>query len=115
MDRLWELLEQAGTALGVAGEQVYGVLVRQAYVEAVLSVFCVLAVIVGFVLMWKGTAKLIESANNDCYSDADVGAYIIRGFACVIAPVAIYFDVRTIIQVVVNPAMWVLEYLTNMF
>ena len=115
MDKLWELLEKAGTALGVAGEQVYGVLIRQAYVEAVLSAVMIIAVIVGFVVMWKATAKLIAHAKEDYYSESDVLAYIVRGCACIFAPIALYFDLRTIIQVVVNPAMWVLEYLTSMF
>lgn len=119
MDKLAELLEKASQQLGVAVEQLYAVLLQQAKVELVFDVLIIIGLLVLIALGIFAIKFCTKKANEDYYSDWEVGAMVSTAFTVITAVVSILgfipIAIREIVQILINPPVWVLEYLVRMF
>lgn len=119
METLAELLEKASQAMGVAVEQVYAVLLQQAKVVLVFDII----VIIGLLALTGVGVFAIKycrkRAKGDYYSEWHAGVVVSSTVTAIIAGVsflgAIPTGIREIVQILVNPPVWVLEYLAKMF
>lgn len=115
MDKLSDLLTKAAEQLGVAADAVYGVLLQQARVEFMWNVVSmVLLIVVAIILGLLAALFWRLYKEGDDWNDWNVGA-VLCSIATVAVPlIGLPIHIRECVQIVVNPPVWVLEFLMKL-
>lgn len=112
------LLDKAASFLGVAADKVYEIALKQAQVTVVTDfVWIIIAVtlIAGGLLLGHYLMKKSKEV-----SSWDEGTYIMFGWLSRVIPTIIGLSIiitsiLEIIQIKINPELWIIEYLVNLF
>lgn len=117
-EKLWEALEKLAESTGVAVEKLYVVLEQQAKVQMVYDVLLLLGVVILLIIGGVAIKKLHKKAKEDMYGDWDVLFVIVTAvtgvFGCMGVFVLIPELIKEIVQIMVNPPVWILEYVMNL-
>lgn len=117
-EKLWEALEKLAESTGVAVEKLYVVLEQQAKVQMVYDVLLLLGVVILLIIGGVAIKKLHKKAEEDMYGDWDVLFIIITAVTSVFGGVAVFAIIpeliKEIVQIMVNPPVWILEYVMNL-
>ena len=115
MERLVDLLEKASQATGVAVEQVYQILIQQSKVELIWNTLGIIAILVILAICYTVAYKMYKKERKYSeyrdYTGAIMTAIIPTIFGGLFSTIAVV----EIVQILVNPQVWVLEYLIKMF
>lgn len=119
MDKLWEALNKLAESTGVAIEHLYTLLVQQAKVQMIWDALIVLGVLLLIALGIFVTMFFIKKyKEDDFYSEWETPAIasgVITGVLGVICVVGVIPSaIREIVQIAVNPPVWILEYVMNL-
>ena len=114
-----ELLKQLAQKMGTTTEYLWGVLLRQAPIDATISlVLLILTVPVGW-LLWRIHIKIESSTPDDVFSDKGYNGVIqpvvmlIMGIGYILFAIRSIFDIQNIITGYFNPEYWALHEILN--
>lgn len=119
MEKMWEALEKLAQSTGVAVEQLYTILVQQAKVQLVFDVLLIIGIIILIAVgVFLTKYFLKKSKENELFDIWELPAIIV-GFATCIGGFAgctlqIPTLIADIIQILINPSVWILEYVMNL-
>ena len=119
MEKMWEALEKLAQSTGVAVEQLYTILVQQAKVQLVFDVLQILGIIILVVVgVFITKYFLKKSKKNDLFDIWGLPAIIVGSTTCIGAFVGCTLEIPAliadIIQILINPSVWILEYVMNL-
>lgn len=123
VEQLQELLVKAGEQLGVAAEAVWGVLLQQTKVELAINIVILVIAFLAIVVGILGGVKMLKAyaeqyATRDRW-DRDEWLEPVGWVLLIVPPLfgglTILFLIRETAQLILNPPMWVFEYLVRMF
>ena len=115
MEKLVPILEQLAKSLNVTTEYLWSALLKQAFIDGVVSVVqCILIIISNFVLVWgyKRVYSLVE------YSDWDEINYcwiLTLAVVVIILDLVAFFSFDTMLASFLNPEYWALEEILSKF
>lgn len=119
MEKLWEELGKLAEATGVAVEKLYVILEQQAKVQLVWNILFIIGIIVAIVagiLLSKYFSK--KAKEGGAYNEWDIPMVICSATTAIFGFIGLFFTipklVREIVQIVVNPPVWILEYVMNL-
>lgn len=119
-ETLTTLLEKASVAMGVAVDQVYSMLIQQAKVELVFDILLIIGMLllIGFGVFAVKFCKK-KADEEGYYSEWEAGVVVSSIMTAVAAGVTfigiIPLAIKEIVQILINPPVWVIEYLIRMF
>lgn len=117
-EKLWEALEKLAESTGVAVEKLYVILEQQAKVQMVYDVLLLIGIIILLIIGGIVIKKLHKKAKEDMWGDWDVLFVIVSAvtsvFGCIGVFVLIPELIGEIVQIMVNPPVWILEYVMNL-
>lgn len=120
MDKLWEALNKLAESMGVAVEHLYVILVQQAKVQMVWDVLIILGIVIAIVFGIVMTRYFVKKCKADggLYNEWDIAVTIsgvITGaFSLVMITTVLPTIIKEIVQIAVNPPVWILEYVMNL-
>ena len=115
MGTLSQMLEKASQTMGIAVEQVYNILLQQAKVELVWDILGIIAILLILAVCYTIAYKLYkEESKNDYYKNY-TGAVLTAVLPTIFGGVFGTMAVIEIVQILVNPPVWVLNFLVKMF
>lgn len=115
MGTLSQMLEKASQTMGVAVEQVYNILLQQAKVELVWDILGIIAIILILAVCYTLAYKLYKAESKYDYYKNYTGAVLTALLPTIFGGVFGTMAVIEIVQILVNPPVWVLEFLVKMF
>lgn len=126
-EQISKIIEALSNALGVAASELYSVMVLQAKVSIVKSVFEILLLLFAMYMFWRYVRKVYIEKDKDGSTIFDRAVYDSGSLfalhliaALVIAVLTIIFvicvvcDINNIIQCIMNPRYWALERIIGM-
>jgi len=116
-EQLMGVINQIAEKLGVAAEQLYPILRKQAMVDGILSVLGVLICIVVFYLLYKAIyicyLKKNERGDNLAYENSWDGLHVvfcmIWGIVAGISIISLFINVNVAINVFINPDWYIIN------
>ena len=113
MDRVTELLEQLATTLGTTVEYLWGVLIKQQYIEAyvmlIWAIVLLICSVIGYIATKKIAVKLDEEKDPyDVCSERQVAWNIGLPIIVIIILMSIDLFIKTI-QLIYNPEYYALQ------
>lgn len=115
METLANLLEKASQTMGVAVEQVYQVLLQQAKVELVWDILGVIAILAVLAICYTISYKMYKSESKSDYYRDYTGAVMIAVLPTIFGGLLGSMAIVEIVQILVNPPVWVVQFLIKMF
>ena len=118
MEKLWDALGKLAESTGVAVEQLYVVLQQQAKVQLVCDILLVVAIVIALISAIIITIKLLKKVLKDgMYSDWEIPAMLSAIVTVVLGIISLFvvpMNIIEIVQILVNPPVWILEYVVNL-
>lgn len=118
MEELWSRLDKLAESTGVAVEQLYSVLLQQAKVQLVYDILLLIGIIVLVAIGVLITKKCYKNSIKNPYSEWIVVFIILSVVTCAFGFVGVIAIIpkliKEIVQITVNPPVWVLEYIANL-
>ncbi len=118
LEKMWEVLEKLAKTTGVAVEKLYVILEQQAKTQLVLDILTILGIIcliIGGIYVSRYFFKKYKESRYADWETPMILSGIITG---VTGFLSIFFIipelVREIVQILVNPPVWILEYVMNL-
>lgn len=113
-DKTNQLIEQLAQTLGTTTKYLWSVLLKEAPIDATISLLLFVAVIIFGLVLWKIHKKLMKKDINDItlYEEYDLSATVPMGFALFILTAlvfACFFNVGDIVNGYFNPEYWALH------
>lgn len=116
-----KLLEQLAIKLGTTSEYLWGILLKQAPIDATISLMQLVGLIAFGLVLWKIHKKLMSVVENDKYNESyyekyDAGAVVpmvIAIFVWGVILIFFFFSFDTIISGYFNPEYWALKEISN--
>lgn len=115
MGTIAELLTKASEKLGIAVDLVYDVVAQQSKVVLVWNILTIIGLLILSVVLWKIGTKLIKHYDEVLDDWCAVLGWTCRACAGFLPVLLIPEMIRGCVQILVNPPIWILEYLTNLF
>lgn len=119
--KIVEIIDKLAEKLGVASEFIWSVLVKQAFVEAVISIFwAIIMYLSAFVFyifvrnLFKEYSEAQKNKPNEDY-EGYVIAVIMSGAAGLICLLIGLFQTADAIHCLINPEYWALRKILNQF
>lgn len=103
-EELLKRLDVLAAKVGVASEHMWGVLVRQAYIEGISVLVATLLVAIGSVFIWRQFVK-----SNGAYDDLDVLWLIAGTISTIIGIVFLVISVDLVPTAIFNPEYYALK------
>lgn len=126
-EQISKIIESLSDALGVAASELYSVMILQAKVSIVKSVFNILLVMFVMFLFWRYVRKVYIEKDKDgstiferaVYDDGSLFALhliatIVIAVLTIIFVIWVVCDIDNIMQCVMNPRYWALEKIIKM-
>lgn len=110
-----KIIEQIAQKLGTTAEYLWAVLIKQAPVDATVSLVQVIATVCISVFLWRLHVKLSNPDHQLNYDD-NFSSSILMGGAlsvCFILLLVAFFTIPDIINGYFNPEFWAIDYITN--
>lgn len=115
MGTITELLTKASEKLGIAVDLVYDVVVQQSKVVLVWNILAIIGLLILSAVLWKIGTKLIKHYDEVLDDWCAILGWTCRACAGFFPVILIPEMIRECVQILVNPPIWILEYLTNLF
>ena len=115
MEKLVPILEQLAKSLNVTTEYLWSALLKQAFIDGVVSVVqFILIIISNFVLVWgsKKVYSLVENSDWDELNYLWIGSLAL---IVIILDLAAFFSFDTLLACFLNPEYWALEKILSKF
>lgn len=114
------LIRELATKLGTTVDHLWSVMIKQAFVSSMISIFQYLLIIAG-VIVWVKIHKWLSEKEGDGYSNMRYDDYelaagvpmIITGIMLLILVVVSLFSITDTITGFVNPEYWALDHIIN--
>jgi len=106
-----EVIQQLASALGTTTEKLWGILLRQAFIDGIDRAVWIIPEALAAILLWRYCwRKLMSEDADDCEPPFMVGLVI----AGIFALVALY-NASTFYQQLLNPEYWALQQILTAF
>lgn len=109
-EQITKLLEQLAAKLGTTAEHLWGVLIRQARIEAVTDSLFVILTLVGGYWYYRWIKSYIK---RNPYEDAEIAGLIILGIPMVVSTIISFICLFLIPSELFNPEYWALKEVLN--
>lgn len=116
-DETQKLIEQLAQKLGTTTEYLWSVLLRQAPVDATITLMQILLVIFSGIALYKMNKHFSDDDNKISYDSADVAIVIpmvICAIIWIILAIACFFCIGDVINGYFNPEFWALDYILGL-
>lgn len=107
-----QLLEKIAEKLGTTTEYLWAILIKQAYIDAMTTLFQFVGIVVVSVLLYR-LHKRLEATEQ--YDDSEVKGILMLGSTAVMGLVILvaFFQIPSVINGFFHPEYWALEEVLN--
>jgi hypothetical protein len=115
MEEMSKLLSQLADKLGTTTEYLWGVLIKQAPIDAITTLFQMLLVLLFGIGLWKVHRWLSKSEDDsDCsryeeYEELAIAPMVIATIVFVILSIVCFFCITDVVNGFLNPEYWALD------
>ena len=107
-DDLAAILDELGRRLGPTGEHVFGLAVRQAFIDGIVALVVTIATVACLVLMFRWIGRYVvedkaKAANNSYYTSSYESAYVFGGVGFLVLALVIVWAGSVAISNLLNP------------
>lgn len=119
IEKIWVELEKLAQSTGVAVEKLYVMLEQQSKVQLTYDILALIGMVV-LVIVGVYLSKYFfkKEKDSDYYGDWGVAGVVVAIFTGAIGVVSFFCIapvlIEEIVQIIINPPIWILEYVMNL-